>query len=245
MTTLTPQPLHPEPQPFPVQRAGSRSTSLVPVPSEDESRLINALRSGEEAAFASLLERYHAPLIRLAMTFVPNRDVAEEVVQQTWVAVIEGLDRFEGRSLLKTWIFRILMNQAKTRGVREARSVPFSQCGSGDGDSGEPPVDPDRFLTQGRFVGHWASPPQRWDDRTPEKVLLSKEGLGQIEQAIAALPPNQRQVILLRDVEGLPSDEVCNVLGLSETNQRVLLHRARSKVRGALERYLQGGTTTR
>jgi len=175
------------------------------------------------------------------MTFVSSHAVAEEVVQETWIGVLEGISRFEGRSSLKTWIFRILTNQAKTRGVRESRSVPFSPLGHSTEDPEAPAVDPSRFHSSGYWVDHWNSLPRHWDDETPERLLLSKEGLAQIEKAMSALPPTQRQVITLRDVEGLNPAEVCNILTISETNQRVLLHRARSRVRRALERYLEGG----
>ena len=207
--------------------------------SEDDT-LLQALRNGDEAAFATLVDRYHGLLLRLALAFVSSRAVAEEVVQDTWVGVLEGLNRFEGRSSLKTWIYRILINQAKTRGVRESRSVPFSAPTASGEEPSEPAVDPSRFRTSG-LADFWETYPRQWDENTPERILLTKEGLAQIEKAIAALPPMQRQVITLRDVEGLGAEEVCNVLDLSETNQRVLLHRARSRVRRTLERYLEGG----
>jgi RNA polymerase sigma-70 factor, ECF subfamily len=207
----------------------------------DDARQLRSLRDGDEAAFSALVDRYHGPLLRLAMAFVPSHAVAEEVVQETWLGVLEGLSRFEGRSSLKTWLYRILINRAKTRGARESRSVPFSPLGASSEDAEEPAVDPARFRSTGYWIDHWAEPPGLWDDDTPEKLLLSKEGLAQIEKAIAALPPTQRQVITMRDVEGLSSGEVCNILALSETNQRVQLHRARSRVRRALARYLEGG----
>jgi RNA polymerase sigma-70 factor (ECF subfamily) len=171
------------------------------------------------------------------MTYVRDRGVAEEVVQETWLGVLEGLERFERRSLLKTWIFRILTNKAKTRAVRERRSTPFSSFAPGT-DEG-PSVEPERFLDSSHAVwpGHWASPPRSWDD-VPERHLESAEVRGVIEAAIAELPPMQAQVISLRDVAGWSSQEVCDLLDLSEANQRVLLHRARSKVRAALERFL-------
>jgi RNA polymerase sigma-70 factor (ECF subfamily) len=212
------------------------------MPTPDDAAVLQALRNGDETAFATLVERYHAPLLRLAMAYVPSQAVAEEVVQDTWIGVLEGLDRFEGRASLKTWIFRILVNQAKTRGVRESRSVPFSPLSPSEETADEPAVDPSRFRTSG-LVDFWETYPQHWDDDTPERLALSKEALGQIGKAIETLPPMQRQVITLRDVEGLSAEEVCNVLGLSETNQRVLLHRARSRVRRTLERYLEGGGT--
>jgi RNA polymerase sigma-70 factor, ECF subfamily len=200
--------------------------------------LVTALRRGDEGAFAELVARYHGPLIRLAMVYVRNRSVAEEVVQDTWLAVLGGLERFEGRSLLRTWIFRILVNRAKTRAVREARTTPFSPLGSDD-DEDFAAVSAERFLDSAHPVwpGHWASPPSSWDG-VPERRLLDAETLDVVRDAIAELPPAQARVITLRDVEGWNSDEVCELLGVSEGNQRVLLHRARSKVRGALEQHL-------
>jgi RNA polymerase sigma-70 factor (ECF subfamily) len=172
------------------------------------------------------------------MTYVRNRAVAEEVVQETWVGVIRGIKRFEGRSSLRTWIFRIAANIAKTRAEREGRSVPISALRVTDED-GEPAVSPERFLdaSHERFGGHWAAPPARWDT-IPEERLRSKETLAYIRDAIETLPPGQRAVITLRDIEQWSSEEVCELLGVSEGNQRVLLHRARSKVRAALEEYV-------
>jgi RNA polymerase sigma-70 factor, ECF subfamily len=205
---------------------------------EDDTRLERALRKGDEQAFAELVDRYHSSLFRVAMIYVKDRSVAEEVVQETWLGVIHGLERFEGRSLLKTWIFRILTNRAKTRAVRESRTIPFSSLASDEAEGG-PSVEPERFFAAGesRWAGHWASPPHSWDD-LPEGRLVSRETLGVIRSAIDALPPMQAHVITLRDVEGWSSGEVCALLEISDANQRVLLHRARSKVRGELERYL-------
>ena len=207
----------------------------------EEHGLIEQLRNGDEMAFTSLVDRFHASMIRLAMAHVSDRSVAEEVVQETWMGVLEGLDRFEGRSSLKTWIFRILTNKAKTRGMRESRQVRFSSASGSGEDLEEPAVDPSRFRTSGHWADYWAAYPQPWDEATPEKVLLTKEGSAYLEQAIQALPPNLRQVLILRDVEGLSSKEACAMLAVSEANQRVLLHRARSRVRRALEQYLEGG----
>jgi RNA polymerase sigma-70 factor (ECF subfamily) len=208
--------------------------------SAEEMRLIQALRAGEETAFERLIELYHPSLLRLAMMYVPSRAVAEEVVQETWVGVLQGLDRFEGRSSLKTWIFRIVTNRAITRGQRESRSVPFSALANAEDESDDPAVDPERFLPAGhQYAGHWAARPQPWADM-PEERLLAQETRDVLQRAIAALPLNQREVITLRDIEGWTSEEVCNVLKISETNQRVLLHRARSKARRALEQYLDG-----
>jgi RNA polymerase sigma-70 factor (ECF subfamily) len=207
------------------------------VTADRDIHLTRSLRAGDEQAFAELVARYHASLLRVAMIYVRNRSVAEEVVQETWLGVLEGLERFESRSLLKTWIFRILTNRAKTRAAREGRTVPFSALVSED-DEGGPSVEPERFLSDDtRWAGHWASPPRSWS-ATPEARLVSKETLALIRSVIDALPPMQAQVITLRDVDGWSSDEVCTLLDLSEANQRVLLHRARSKVRAALERYL-------
>src|SRR5918996_880515 len=207
----------------------------------EELRLLERLRRGDEAAFASLVDRHHGALIRLARAYVSNHSIAEEVVQETWIGVLEGLDRFEGRSSLKTWIFSILTNKAKTRGVRESQHISFSPLEAADDRSDEPAVDPSQFRTTGHWAGYWTSYPQPWDEDTPEKLLLSKEGTAFLEQAIEALPPKLQQVIVTRDVEGLSSKEACNILGISETNQRVLLHRARSRVRRALEKHLEGG----
>jgi RNA polymerase sigma-70 factor (ECF subfamily) len=191
--------------------------------------LVERLRAGDEAAFMELVERHHAALVRLAQSFVSSRAVAEEVAQETWLAVLNGIDRFEGRSSLKTWIFRILVNRAKTRGEREARSVPFSSLENADG----PSVDPDRFVD----AGAWNAPPRSWEGEPVER-LLAGEARSVIDAAIEKLPPVQRQVITLRDVEGLDADETCRVLDLTDGNQRVLLHRARAAVRQALEDYL-------
>jgi RNA polymerase sigma-70 factor (ECF subfamily) len=205
----------------------------------NDRELCAGLRRGDEAAFAKLVALYHAPLRRLALSYVRSAAVADEVVQETWLGVVRGIGSFEERSSLKTWIFRILANTAKTRAQREARTVPLSSLvAAGDGDD-DPAVDPSRFLDQQheRWPGHWASPPARWDE-VPEEHLTGRETLDALRAAIAGLPPAQRQVIVLRDVEGWDAEEVCDLLGLSEGNQRVLLHRARSKVRQALEDHL-------
>jgi RNA polymerase sigma-70 factor, ECF subfamily len=207
-------------------------TSLSPA----DARVVDALRERDEAAFARLLREHHAALERVARIYVSSPAVAEEVVQETWLAVVSGIDRFEGRSSLKTWIFRILTNIAKTRAQREGRTLPFSALERPDGVP-EPAVDADRFLDpeHPRWPGHWAVKPEAW----PEDALLAAETRERLAEAIEALPATQRAVISLRDVEGWSSEEVRNALDLSETNQRVLLHRARSKVRAALEDYLK------
>jgi RNA polymerase sigma-70 factor, ECF subfamily len=202
----------------------------------DDASLIAALRCRDERAFVELVTRYRGPLLRLALVYASSRSIAEEVVQDTWLGVLRGIDRFEGRSSFKTWLFRILVNRARTGAEREGRTVPFSAVGGSDVT--EPAVPEDRFLPADdpEWPHHWAVPPKDWGG-SPEEALLRRETLELIEQVIAGLPPAQRQVITLRDVEGWAADEVCNVLEISETNQRVLLHRARSRVRGALERY--------
>jgi RNA polymerase sigma-70 factor, ECF subfamily len=201
---------------------------------QNEKELVAALRAGDETAFVALVDRYHASLVRLARMYVRQPSVAEEVAQETWLAVLNGIDRFEGRSTLKTWLFRILTNRAKTRGERESRSVPFSSIGDPD----EPAVDPDSFRAEGdQYPGGWKEFPTPWEG-DPEERLLAGEARALILDAIEQLPSNQRAVITLRDIEGFDADDVCNVLELSDTNQRVLLHRARSKVRRALEQYL-------
>jgi RNA polymerase sigma-70 factor, ECF subfamily len=206
-----------------------------PLADDNEEELVAALRAGDEAAFEALVDRYHASLVRLARMYVRDPAVAEEVAQETWLGVLNGIDRFEGRSSLKTWLFRILTNRAKTRGERERRSVPFSSVGP---EPDEPAVEPERFQDEtDRYPGGWKDSPQPWEG-DPEERLLAGEARALILDAIEQLPPNQRAVITLRDIEGFSSDEARNVLDLSETNQRVLLHRARSKVRRALEQYL-------
>jgi RNA polymerase sigma-70 factor, ECF subfamily len=206
-------------------------------PAAGEAALVRSLRDGDEAAFAQLVDRLGPSMLRVAAAYAPSRAVAEEVVQEAWLAVLTGLDRFEERSSLKTWIFHIVANKAKTRAQREGRTIPFSSLG-GD-DEGGASVDPDRFTDEGGGKGHWVTPPQSLD-RVPEDRLLASETRERIAAAIAALPAAQRAVISLRDVEGLSAEEACTVLELTEGNQRVLLHRARSKVRAELEAYLGG-----
>lgn len=202
---------------------------------------LQALRRGDEAAFLDLVNSYHSVLLRLARIYSPNREVAEESVQETWIAVLRGLDGFEGRSALRTWICHILVRIARRRSMAENRSVPFSSFGE-PGDSA-PAVDPDRFQRTGPYTGHWVNPPPDWAT-LPESALLSQEVQDVIAEAIAELPHNQRLVITLRDVEGWEAAEVCELLEIEDGNQRILLHRARSRVRGALERYLAPGVKT-
>jgi RNA polymerase sigma-70 factor (ECF subfamily) len=209
-------------------------TEVLEPPAQDDAAVLAALRAGDEAAFTHLVEKYHPAMIRLATAYVPSHAVAEEVAQEAWLGVLNGLSRFEGRSSLKTWIFRILTNIAKTRGAREQRSLAFSSVFDDLGDD-EPTVDPERFAKE----GHWLLAPSGWGD-SPEEKLESAECQALIHATIEGLPPNQREVIRLRDILGFTSDEVCNTLDVSETNQRVLLHRARARVRKALEAYFEG-----
>jgi RNA polymerase sigma-70 factor, ECF subfamily len=202
-----------------------------------EAEVLDALRAGDEEAFAALVREYHPSLVRVARMYVSSQAAAEEVAGETWLAVVKGLPRFEGRSSLRTWIFRILTNIAKTRAKRDGRTLPFSAL-QDPARVPEPAVDADRFLDpeHPRWPGHWAARPEPW----PEDALLAAETRERLAEAIEALPATQRAVISLRDIEGWTSEEVRNALDLSETNQRVLLHRARSKVRAALESYLEG-----
>jgi RNA polymerase sigma-70 factor (ECF subfamily) len=202
--------------------------------SEDDRRLVEGLRARDEQAFRELVRRYQGTLLTVARAHVPSLAVAEEVVQETWIAVLQGIDRFEMRSSFKTWLVRICINKAKTRGVREARSVPEASL-RGDDDSG-PSVPFERFMGQpGR--GMWSAPVDRWGANPDEKVL-SDETMRVVADTIERLPANQREVVTLRDQQGWTSEEVCTVLGISEVNQRVLLHRARSRVRAAVEAHL-------
>jgi RNA polymerase sigma-70 factor, ECF subfamily len=209
------------------------------VTERDDAELVQALRDGDEPAFAALVDELNPALTRLALAHVPSRAVAEEVVQDTWVGVINGIDRFEGRSALRTWIFQILLNNARTRGKREKRTLPFSFFRRG-GEEGrdEPAVDADRFQgRRGDHPGHWARPPVEWG--SPEQRIAADETRDVLLKAIAELPARQREVLTLRDIQGYSAEEARNALGVSETNQRVLLHRGRSKVRSALERHFE------
>jgi RNA polymerase sigma-70 factor (ECF subfamily) len=198
----------------------------------DDHALVERLRAGDEAAFAAVVDRYDRQLRRLARTFVRTDALADDVVQETWLAVLRGIDRFEERSSLKTWIFRILVNRARTRAVREARQVPFSSLATAEDQEG-PAVDPSAFNADGT----WASPPARLDVE-PETRLLAGELRGRLAEVVDTLPEQQRTVILLRDVAGLDGPEVADALGISEGNQRVILHRARTRVRDELTEYV-------
>jgi RNA polymerase sigma-70 factor (ECF subfamily) len=192
-----------------------------------EARLVSRLREGDEAAFRELVRSMHRALARVALAFVGTPEAAEEVVQETWLVVVSDIDRFEGRASLRTWIGAILVNRAKTRGARDKRTIPFSALGLGAPDETDP-VEPERFSAG----GFWTAPPKSWD---PEDLALRKEACEVIERTLAELPPAQRTIVNLRDLEGWSSEEVCNVLDVTETNQRVLLHRGRMRLRAALE----------
>jgi RNA polymerase sigma-70 factor, ECF subfamily len=185
---------------------------------DSDRKLLLRLRSGDESAFVSLVERYQEPMLRLAVSFVPSHAIAEEVVQDTWLAALRGLGKFEGRSSLKTWLFRILVNRARTTGVRENRSVPV------------PAVDPSRFDAS----GSWADPPEHWVEAAENRAEAGKLA-DRVRARVDDLPGRQREVVVLRDVEGMSSEEVCAVLDISGANQRVLLHRGRSRLRQLLE----------
>ena len=209
----------------------ARRWARIDIVITNDEEILAALKRGDERAFIELVERHQTLMLRVARRYVRSSAVAEEVVQETWLGVLNGLDRFEGRASLKTWIFRILTNRALSRAEREGRTIPMS--------SFEPAVDPDRFRpADDLYPGGWKSFPASWDG-LPEERLLARETLALVGEAIAALPERQHLVILMRDIQGWSAGEVCDALEISEANQRVLLHRARSKVRGVLESYFE------
>jgi RNA polymerase sigma-70 factor, ECF subfamily len=196
---------------------------------------LEAIRAGDEIAFEAIITRYHGPLMRLAMAYVRDHGVAEDVVQETWLTCLKTLDRFEGRSTLKTWVFGILMNVARSRRRKESRVLPFASLFKrDDSDSRGPTVDQQRFGSNGL----WSSPPDSWTN-LPESRVLNQEVVGRVRVAIEALPEKLREVVILRDVAGLESEEVCGLLGISAANQRVRLHRGRAGVRRMVEEYLK------
>jgi RNA polymerase sigma-70 factor (ECF subfamily) len=211
----------------PAQSTLAFGDTLPTMAVDGEAELLRSLREGNEQAFVALVELYHGAMLRLALSFVPSRAVAEEVVQDTWLALLRGLDRFEGRSSLRTWLFTILVNRARTTGERESRSVPVADAG--------PVVDASRFGAD----GSWTDPPEYWIEEAEARIDAAKVG-ELLRPALAALPSRQREVVVLRDVEGMSSAEACDVLAISEANQRVLLHRGRAKLRQLLERELGG-----
>jgi RNA polymerase sigma-70 factor (ECF subfamily) len=211
--------------------AGIGWPEVTQTATRDEHELLERLRAGDEQAFAHLVDRCHATTLAVALAHVRSRAIAEEVVGEAWMAVIRGLDDFDGRTSLRTWILRIAVDIAKARG-RDAGSAPSVSLAS-EGE-GEPAVDPDRFRGPGdRYPGGWASFPESW----PEERLLARETLACVQDAIRALPSRQQDVIILRDVEGCPAEEVCAALDITDGNQRILLHRARGRVRAAVEEY--------
>jgi RNA polymerase sigma-70 factor, ECF subfamily len=216
-------------------RVSSPGSTVQTVSALEDRELVAALRTGDETVFSRLVREHGPGMLRVARNYVSSQAVAEEVVQEAWLGVLRGLDRFEGRSSFKTWLYRILMNTAMSRGEREARTVPFATLAGEVGDD-EPAIDPSRFTAEGRWAGHWAVPPDNW--ASPEPRLLEAEGREVIDRTIAQLPEAQAIVITMCDIEGFGPEEVCNVLDISLTNQRVLLHRARSRVRQALEDYM-------
>ncbi len=193
--------------------------------------LVSRLVAGDEASFVSFLRQHHATMVRVALTMVGSRAVAEEVAQETWQAVIQGLPRFEGRSSLKTWLFHILAKRARTRGLRERRQVPFSTLGV--------PDDLDDSVPRGSRSDRWPVPPLRFDGESPERLMLRREVASALEAAIESLPPALQTVLTLRDIGGCSGAEVCNALNVNETNQRVMLHRARTKVRVFLDSFFE------
>ena len=211
----------------PLSWRGRRPARPILAMMESDGELLLRLRSGDERAFVGLVERYHEPMLRLAASFVPSRAVAEEVVQDTWLAALRGLAAFEGRSSLKTWLFAICVNQARKTGTREHRSIPVADP--------EPVVDPSRFDAS----GGWSAPPEHWIEVAEGRMEAGKLA-DRIRVWIDELPGRQREVVLLRDVEGMSGEEVCAVLALSDANQRVLLHRGRSRLRQLLEDEFRG-----
>ena len=203
------------------------------LPSADPTKL-DAIRDGDSEAFEALVSELTPGLRGLARTYVTNA-LAEEVVQETWAAVVKSLDSFEGRSSLKTWIYRIMLNKVRTLAGREARIVPFAALGLGD-DGVSPSVEPERFGDRLLTGGDWVIPPTAWSD-TPSEELENDEVLDLVRDAIAELPGSQREVVELSDVQQLPPAVVCDALGISAVNQRVLLHRGRASVRNKLEKY--------
>ena len=204
----------------------ARRPVLLLAPVDSDAELVARLRSGDEAAFRAFVERYHPSLLRLAVTMVPNRAIAEEVVQETWLGVVRGIARFEGRSSLRTWLFHILVNRARSTGARENRR-PSGRA------EWVPAVDPSRFGEDGA----WVDPPVPWPDHVDDR-LAAEMLAAHVRAGLTELPDLQRQVVTLRDVEGLDAADVCQLLGISDANQRVLLHRARSRIRGMLENQL-------
>jgi RNA polymerase sigma-70 factor (ECF subfamily) len=202
-----------------------------PAPPAEDGAAVRRVLRGDRAAFAALVERYHGSFVRLAAALLGDAAAAEEVAQDTWMAILQGLAGFEARSSLRSWMFRILVNRALTRRGREGRSIPFSRLETGEEDGGREPFD---------AAGRWADPPGRWLDETPEGLVARAETRAALEAAISRLPPAQRAVLTLRDVEGVEPEEICSLLGLTAVNQRVLLHRGRARLRAELQGFFRG-----
>lgn len=211
--------------------AAPGDVKILDAPPPGEREVIARLLAGDEAAFDALVAAHHGAMQRVARIFLGKPDVAEEIVQETWLIVLRGLAAFEGRSSLKTWIFRILANRARSRASREIRVVPFAELASTEGDGGIDAELERRFAAD----GHWQAPPADWAVHSPEGLMLRQEAMRHLGEALEQLPPAQRSVVTLRDVDGWSAAEVCSALQISEGNQRVLLHRARSRLRRALE----------
>ena len=228
----------------PIERVGSLADAALPPPPaglDDDALLVRALRARDDEAFECLLDRYYAPMLRLACSYVRSRDEAEEVVQDTWLAVLSGIDRFERRSSLRTWIFRILVNRARSRARREARSVPLSSLARpGAAASPAEEVSVDSLLASGAAATSLLSGGSGQAARAPDEQLLAAELRAHVDAAVHALPARQQEVITLRDIHGWSAGEVCALLEISDANQRILLHRARLRVRHELSRYLGG-----
>lgn len=221
----------------PPQVLASASTKVI-----DESLLVARLKKSDERVFNDLVQKNHGALIRMALRYVADRDVAEEVAQDSWIAVIDGIKHFEGRSSLRTWIFSILIHKAKDRGVRESKHINLSALESYGAEDGEEAVDPSHFHASGELAGYWALPPQPWNEQTPERLLASKQAFAALSEALDKLPQSLREVLVLNDVEELDSHEICERLQISKTNLYVRLHRARERVGAAVGLALTGNS---
>lgn len=224
----------------PLRQDGFPSTATPAT--REERRLVEKLRQGDQAVFDLLVTRHHASLIRFAMAYVSDRSIAEEVAQETWIGFLEGLDRFEGRCSIRTWLFSIVIHKAKTSAAKETRYVSLS--GAAEDGLEEPSADPTRSYGTGQGADSWAAVPRPWNDETPEEHLLTKEGFALLERAIQGLPPTLREALVLRDVEEMESKDICALLKISESNLYVRLHRARARLHQQVKQYLEEGLTT-
>jgi RNA polymerase sigma-70 factor (ECF subfamily) len=235
LPTLHPMDLQRREAPEEVRLDGATTTSAGPAASglRDEWELVAALQNRDEPAFLALVRRYHRAMVRVARAFLASDAAAEDAVQEAWLGVLKGIHAFEGRASVKTWIFRITVYCAKSRSARDGRLVPLSSL---EEDDEGPAVDPDRFQpASARYANNWSQPPEPWADERLQDAETAAFARAEIER----LPLRQRTVMTLRDVEGLEAADVCVILGISEGNERVLLHRARAKVRSAMERYMK------